>query len=161
MDTLVKPTTDITPGAQWVHGISNVDVADARPWEKVLPRLRKVTRDRTICAYNVAFDRTIVVADTHRAGKEPVHLEPSAHWYCLMEAYADWLGSNRWLRLGGGHRAAGDCHAARDVLIRMSQGRGSTFTPRPPAPGTPASGPPAGSALADVMPYGRCAAACG
>ncbi|OEJ36517.1 hypothetical protein [Streptomyces agglomeratus] len=46
-----------------------------------------------------------------------------------MEAYAAWLGSNRWLRLGGGHRAAGDCLAARDALVRMSEGRGTAFVP--------------------------------
>jgi DNA polymerase III epsilon subunit-like protein len=148
MDTLVKPTTAITPGAYWVHGISDEDVAEARPWEKVLPRLRKVTRDKVICAYNAEFDRAVVLGDTRRAGKKPLHLEPSENWWCLMQAYADWLGSNRWLRLGGGHRAAGDCEAARQVLITMSQGRGSAFAPRPPAPGDPVPGPPAGTALA-------------
>ncbi|WP_171053399.1 3'-5' exonuclease [Streptomyces marianii] len=148
MDTLVKPTTKITPGAHWVHGISDDDVADARPWEKILPRLRKVTKDRIICAYNAEFDRSVVLGDTHRAGKKPLHLEPWDNWFCLMDAYAKWVGSNRWLRLGGGHRAAGDCETARDVLIRMSKGRGSSFTPRPPAPGDPVPGPPAGTVLA-------------
>ncbi|WP_328349729.1 hypothetical protein OG800_03230 [Streptomyces sp. NBC_00445] len=54
-----------------------------------------------------------------------------------MEAYAEWLGSPRWHRLGGRHRALGDCEAARKVLITMSKGRGTTFTKTPPAPGDP------------------------
>ncbi|RYJ31228.1 hypothetical protein CU044_0547 [Streptomyces sp. L-9-10] len=46
--------------------------------------------------------------------------------------YSDWLGSSRWLRLGGAHRAAGDCEAAaRQVLIEVSKGMGTAFTPRP------------------------------
>ncbi|MFF6903349.1 exonuclease domain-containing protein [Streptomyces hydrogenans] len=147
-DTLVKPTEPITSSARYVHGISDEDVAEARPFERVLPRLRKVTKDRIICAYKAEFDRAVILGDVLRAGKKPGHLEPRESWYCLMEAYAAWLGSSRWLRLGGGHRAAGDALAARDVLVRISQGRGSTFTPRPEAPGDPVAGPPAGSALA-------------
>ncbi|MFF4715211.1 hypothetical protein ACFY2V_28035 [Streptomyces eurythermus] len=44
------------------------------------------------------------------------NLEPEDTWYCLMEAYAQWLGSRRWLRLGGSHRAVGDCESGRQVL---------------------------------------------
>ncbi|MFF3958846.1 3'-5' exonuclease [Streptomyces sp. NPDC001890] len=148
MDTLVNPGVPIEDGALWVHGITDEMVADARPFEKILPRLRKVTKGRTVCAYNVEYDRSVVLKDIARAEKKPMHLEPSDNWYCLMQAYADWLGLRRWLRLGGGHRAAGDCEAARQVLIEMSKGRGTEFTPRPPAPGDPVPGPPAGSVLA-------------
>ncbi|MFF8387782.1 3'-5' exonuclease [Streptomyces kanasensis] len=147
-DTLVKPTEPITSGARHVHGISDEDVVNARPFEKALPRLRKVTKDRIICAYSVQFDRAVILGDIRRAGKKPGHLEPRESWYCLMEAYAAWLGSNRWLRLGGGHRAVGDALAARDILIEMSKGRGNEFTPRPAVPGDPVAGAPAGTALA-------------
>ncbi|MGW5216179.1 3'-5' exonuclease [Streptomyces sp. NPDC004051] len=129
LDTLVNPGVPIEDGARWVHGITDEMVADARPFEKILPRLRKVTRGRIICAYGAEYDRTVVLKDVERAGKKPMHLEPEGNWYCLMQAYADWLGVRRWLRLGGGHRAAGDCEAAQQVLIEMSKGRGATFTP--------------------------------
>ncbi|MFJ4745390.1 3'-5' exonuclease [Streptomyces sp. NPDC088775] len=148
MDTLVDPGAPISAGARWVHGITDEMVAGARPFAKVLPRLRKVTKGRTVLAYNAAFDRTVVLGDIARAGKKPMHLEPSGGWYCLMEAYADWLGSRRWLRLGGTHRAVGDCESARQVLIEMSKGMGTAFTPSPPAPGDPVPGPPSGSVLA-------------
>ncbi|MEU5900222.1 3'-5' exonuclease [Streptomyces venezuelae] len=128
MDTLVKPTEPISQGAQWGHGLSDADVAGARSWEKVLPRLRKVTKNRIICAYNSSFDRGIILSDTRRAGKKPLHLEPWDNWYCLMDSYAAWIGSSRWLPLGGGHRAASDCTAARQVLVEMSKGRGVEFS---------------------------------
>jgi DNA polymerase III epsilon subunit-like protein len=147
LDSLVRPTEPISDGARWVHGITDEMVADARPFEKVLPRLRQVTKGRVICAYNVDFDRGVVLGDVRRAGKKPMHLEPEDSWFCLMEAYKDWVGSFRWLRLGGRHRALGDCESARKVLLRMSQGRGATFTPAAPAPGDPVPGPPAGSVL--------------
>ncbi|MEU6277077.1 3'-5' exonuclease [Streptomyces populi] len=136
MDTLVNPgDREISDGARWVHGITDEMVASARPFEKVLPRLRKVIKGKIICSCNVAFDRAVVLGDVQRAGKRPMHLEPEDSWYCLMEAYKDWLGAFRWLRLGGRHRALGDCESARKVLIRMSEGRGSVFTPAPPRPG--------------------------
>ncbi|GHB76289.1 hypothetical protein GCM10010331_75250 [Streptomyces xanthochromogenes] len=151
MDTLVNPgDAEISDGARWVHGITDEMVADKRPFEKVLPRLRKVTKGRVVLAYNAEFDRSAVLRDVARAGKKPMHLEPWDSWYCLMNAYADWLGSRRWLRLGGGHRAAGDCEAARQVLVEMSKGRGAVFAPLPVAPGANVPGPPAGSALATV-----------
>ncbi|MDI5903691.1 MULTISPECIES: hypothetical protein [Streptomyces] len=78
----------------------------------------------------------------------PMYLEAEDSWFCLMEAYKDWVGSFRWLRLGGRHRALGDCESARRVLIRMSKGRGSTFTPTAPAEGDPVPGPPSGTVLA-------------
>ncbi|MFI8177990.1 3'-5' exonuclease [Streptomyces microflavus] len=149
MDTLVNPgDAEISDRARWVHGITDEMVADKRPFETVLPRLRKVTKGRVVLAYNAEFDRSVVLRDVARAGKKPMHLEPWGSWYCLMNAYADWLGSHRWLRLGGSHRAAGDCESARQVLIEISKGRGVEFTPTPPAPGDPVSGPPPGTILA-------------
>lgn len=65
-----------------------------------------------------------------------------------MEAYKEWLGVLRWLRFGGRHRTLGDCESARKVLIRMSEGRGSVFTPAYSGPGDPVPGPPTGSVLA-------------
>ncbi|MFF2228727.1 exonuclease domain-containing protein [Streptomyces globisporus] len=132
MDTLVQPEAPISPRAFWVHGISDEDLvaAKARTFDRVLPRLRKVTKGRVICAYNEEFDRTVVTNDARRVGKWPMHLAEPANWFCLMDSYVTWLGSGRWLALGGGHRALGDAKAARDVLVEMAAGRGTTFTPR-------------------------------
>jgi hypothetical protein len=39
LDTLVNPGCAISPGAQWVYGITDAEVADAPPWSQVLPEL--------------------------------------------------------------------------------------------------------------------------
>ncbi|WP_146610554.1 exonuclease domain-containing protein [Streptomyces sp. AC1-42T] len=154
MDTLVQPEAPITDGAFWVHGISDEDLvaAKARTFDRILPRLRKVTKGRVICAYNEEFDRTVVTNDARRVGKRPMHLAEPANWFCLMKSYATWLGSGRWLALGGGHRALGDATAARNVLVEMAAGRGTPFTPRPPAPDGPVPEPPTDSTLKAVVP---------
>ncbi|MFF5393180.1 3'-5' exonuclease [Streptomyces sp. NPDC013012] len=138
MNTLVNPgDATISDGARWVHGITDEMIANARPLEKILLRLRKVTKNRTILAYNAEFDRAVVLGDIKRAGKRPMHLEPESSWHCLMQMRTDWLGAYRWPKLGGSHRALGDCESARQVLIEMSKGRGTAFEPCPPAPGAP------------------------
>jgi hypothetical protein len=122
LNSLVNPgDVPIAPGAYAVHGISAQRLVNAPTWEKVLPKLRKVTRGRTILAYNSDFDRRVILGDTRRAGRKPMHLEDRANWGCLMNRRSDWLGTSRWLRLGGGHRALGDCQAAREVLIDIAQ----------------------------------------
>ncbi|WP_055691219.1 3'-5' exonuclease [Streptomyces prasinus] len=129
MDTLVNPgDAEISDGARQVHGITDEMVVDTRPFGRILPRLRKVAKGRTICAYSAEYDSTVVLKDVERAGKKPTHLEPWDNWYCLMQAHADWLGARRRLRLGGGHRAAGGYEAARQVLLKISQGRGFEFS---------------------------------
>lgn len=39
---------------------------------------------------------------------------------CLMGRRSDWLMRRRWLPLGGGHRARGDCEVAFDLLAAMT-----------------------------------------
>ncbi|WP_307671853.1 3'-5' exonuclease [Streptomyces sp. V4I2] len=70
MDTLVKPTEPISDGARWVHGITDEMVARARQFEKILPRLRQVTKGKVICAYNADFDRGVVLGDVPAGGEE-------------------------------------------------------------------------------------------
>ena len=50
------------------------------------------------------------------------------------------VGPSRRLPLGGGRRVLGDTEASQDVLIEMSMGRGTTFTPLPPVPGATPQG---------------------
>ncbi|GAB1646849.1 exonuclease domain-containing protein [Krasilnikovia sp. MM14-A1259] len=121
LDTLVNPGCPIEPGAQAIHGISDADVANAPTWDKVLPRLKRVTKGKQVLAYNADYDQGVVLRDTERAGRKAGHLADADRWACVMQARSDWAGSRRWLPLGGGHRAVGDCQAAREVLIDMSQ----------------------------------------
>lgn len=120
LDTLVNPGAPITPGAQWVHGIGDDDVADAPPWAEVLPKLLQVTEGRTILAYNAEFDRSVIVGHSRRDQLDPGHLGKLDRWGCLMHRRSDWQLRQRWLPLGGGHRALGDCQTAWDLLCAMT-----------------------------------------
>ncbi|MEO6086679.1 MAG: 3'-5' exonuclease [Umezawaea sp.] len=122
LDTLVHPgDIAIEPGARAVHGITLDHLATARTWDKIAPKIRKVTKDRIVLAYNAEFDRGRIVADCERYGLRPMHLADPHNWGCVMNRRSDYLRTRRWVALGGGHRALGDCHSARDVLIGMAR----------------------------------------
>jgi DNA polymerase III epsilon subunit-like protein len=122
IDALVNPgTVPISPEAFRVHGISDADVATAFTWPHVLPTLIQLTRGRRILSYNSGFDRGRVRWDCDRYQLDSTHLGDHDNWDCLMAARSAWLGTDDSLPLHGCHRAVGDTHAARDVLIGMSR----------------------------------------
>lgn len=130
LDTLVRPTEGVTiaPGAHFCHGLTLEDLADAPPWEKVLPKVRKATKGRRMLAYNAPFDRGRIVSHTEQVGKRPMHLADPANWDCLMAARSNFYGHGR-RALNGPHRAMGDCRAGRDLLVKLSQGKGRRHRP--------------------------------
>src|SRR4030095_4599713 len=121
LNTLVRPGQPIAPEAQWIHGISDADVADAPAGAEVLPRLLDVTRGRTVLAYNAEYDAGVIAADTARVGLDLGHLGDDGRWACVMNRRSDWARAWRWLPLGGGHRALGDSQTAREVLLEMAE----------------------------------------
>ncbi|MEU7822941.1 3'-5' exonuclease [Catellatospora sp. NPDC049133] len=120
LDTLVNPGRPISPEAQWVHGISDQDVADAPTWAQVLPQVLAAIGDRRVLAYNESFDRRMVRADTRRAGADVGVLPGPARWGCIMQARSDWWHYEGRIALDGGHRALGDTEAARQVLLDIA-----------------------------------------
>jgi hypothetical protein len=120
LDTLVDPGCPIQPGAQAVHGITAADVAGAPPLSEVLPELLTVTRGRTVLAYNAAFDAGVIARHTSRDQLDPGHLAEAGRWACLMGRRSAWALRYRWLPLGGGHRALGDCQTAYHLLCAMT-----------------------------------------
>ncbi|MBW4700362.1 3'-5' exonuclease [Micromonospora sp. RL09-050-HVF-A] len=119
LDTLVAPGCEVEPEARWVHGISDAELADAPPLAEVLPKLLEVTAGRTVLAYNAEFDHAVLGRHTGRDGLDPSHLGDIDRWACLMIRRSDWEMRRRWLPLGGGHRALGDCQTAYDLLRTM------------------------------------------
>jgi DNA polymerase III epsilon subunit-like protein len=120
LDSLVNPGCPVHPQARWVHGISDADLADAPPLAEVWPRLLAVTAGRSVLAYNAEFDRATVLRHAHRDGLDPAHLAEADRWSCLMGRRSHWLMRRRWLPLGGGHRARGDCEVAVELLAAMT-----------------------------------------
>ncbi|BBG20748.1 putative exonuclease (plasmid) [Actinacidiphila reveromycinica] len=121
LNTLVDPQSPVSEGARAVHGIADADVHGQPTFDQMLPDLLTATADRTVLAYNEAFDRECIVNDCRRLGLSAGHLGQLSTWDCLMERRSDWEGISRWLPLGGGHRALGDAQAALRLLHDLAQ----------------------------------------
>jgi hypothetical protein len=120
LDSLVQPGAPVAPEARWIHGITDAELADAPTLAEVWPRLLQATAGRTVLAYNADFDHTTLLRHAHRDGLKPAHLAQAGRWSCLMNQRSAWLMRHRWLPLGGGHRALGDCQVAYDLLAAMT-----------------------------------------
>ncbi|MFN6548178.1 3'-5' exonuclease [Mycolicibacterium nivoides] len=128
LDTLVNPQCPMTPAAQAVHGIteSEVNAEHVPTWEKVHERFAEVTHGRVILAYNADYDRQVVADDCLRYGVDSAGSTSHAHWWAdVMVPRSDFMGTKRWLRNGGGHRALGDVEQTRGHLLTMAAGSSS------------------------------------
>ncbi|MFF8992589.1 3'-5' exonuclease [Streptomyces sp. NPDC014983] len=121
IDTLVHPGAGvrISREARAVHGITDAMVAEAEPWERVLPRVLATTEGRTVLAYNSPFDKRMTVGHARAVGADPGRLALEASWECLMRRRSRWLRTTSRRRLGGRHRARGDALAALEVLRQL------------------------------------------
>lgn len=60
LDTRLRPTVDIHPKAQRVHGISAEALIDAPTWTDIAPRLRLLLEGRKVVAFNSEFDARLL-----------------------------------------------------------------------------------------------------
>lgn len=124
LNTLVDPgQVPIEPGAQAVHGISIDDLVGAPTWSVVWDQLLAAVEDRTVLAYNAAFDRGRILHDCARIGVDPGDLASETKWQCIMLRRSEALGTRLSIALNGGHRALGDVRAARALLQLLAIGR--------------------------------------
>lgn len=116
---LIKPSKPIPPDATRIHGITNEMVASAMPAADLWPMVHMIMCGSALLAYNAPFDSQMV--------EQTFGPEARGHeWHCLMNAWMEFHGLERWQRLDnacyqigvpvGGHRAMGDAKAAREVL---------------------------------------------
>lgn len=122
LDTLVCPPVPITAAATAVHGLRDVDVADAPTARVVAPQLLEVTRGRRLLAYNAPYDRAVLAAELTAAGVNPGSLADVRRWSCLMRLRSRAEGAP-WARLQGTHDALGDCRATLAVLRDLAGAR--------------------------------------
>lgn len=143
LDTLVRPTLPIDPGAAAVHGITDEMVKDAPPFLEVWPLVQAALQDRTLTIYNWQYDVGILHNMLMRAG---LFMTPQGDFgyrdgTCAMEQYAAFYGdwnsryhSYRWQKLTAAcvqmrvspvdappHSALGDCLRALRVIEKMAE----------------------------------------
>lgn len=95
MDTLIKPTVPIHPGASEVNGITTDLVKDAPTFDEVYIELSGLLAGTPIIAYNMPFDWRMV-QQTASAYKLPLPRTGKQH--CAMREYAIYRGT-RWQKL--------------------------------------------------------------
>ena len=161
INSLVKPSKPIPPGATEIHGISQEMVQSAPTFRDLVPELDRILSGRTVLIYNVEFDVGKLDRSARANGFSPdVHgayypwwmgtdFAPSL-WHCVMELYAayygdwnDYHGSYRWQRLGAAlgqcglevptsiHRAHADAEMTRRLVLHMAQGQLTLPAPKP------------------------------
>ncbi|WP_162603867.1 3'-5' exonuclease [Streptomyces sp. CS014] len=128
MSTLVNPRRNIPRDAFSIHGIRDTDLLDAPTFRQAHKQLCAVLNKRRVVVWNVEFDRRILINEALANGISfPGGGKGGQDWECAMLKYSQWRGiwkSERegyaWQKLGGTHRAAGDCLTVIDKLEQMA-----------------------------------------
>lgn len=130
LDTLVRPTCEISPGAYELHNLSADALAAAPTWADLWPQVQALLDGRLVATYNSRFDLRLLLQSCAAHGiHDPVALDP----HCLMQLATNHLKSKRWLSLGQAcfwldvtpqppaHRALGDARTALAVLRAIAE----------------------------------------
>lgn len=135
LESLLDPGEPIPPEATAIHGITDAMVAGRPAFAEILPALTAALAGRRVLIYNARFDTQRLaheVASCQHGG--PARREAAAEsWLAgftaedAMAPYSAWVGEvdelrggYRRQRLGGAHRAVGDCAAVLDLLDLMA-----------------------------------------
>ena len=115
IDTLIKPTIEIEPGAQAVHNISAEAVNSAPTFAEVLSKLAKLIKGRLVIIYNADFDKRLLdqSADAHNMAL------PDFESVCAMKLYAIYHGD--WNDYHDNFRWQSQDKAARQMGIPQSE----------------------------------------
>lgn len=128
MNTLVNPEFRIPVRASGVHGIYDVDVAEADTFADIYPQLASIIEERDVVAYNHDFEQAIFQIVCNRY-EQPNF--PTTTWHCAMRAYSNHRGARRFYKLtdacyhehimvADAHRALGDCIMTLQLMRKMA-----------------------------------------
>lgn len=125
-DRLVAPGIPIPTAAQTVHGLRDVDVADAPPYPKVHPELEGFLANRLLIGYSVDFDLAMLHAEADRnqlTFSEPPYLDVMALAAGLSpqrrQIALEDLAKRYDVKPAGRHTAIGDARMTAEVYVRM------------------------------------------
>jgi hypothetical protein len=90
-------------------------------WERVLPKVRDLTRGRVVIACHPTDDRARIEAATRQAGKRMMHLDDADVW---TRPPGEQLDGYAW-----GPTSRERCGQVRETLLRLARGRGRAHTP--------------------------------
>jgi len=134
LDTLIRPTRPISPGAEKVHGISDAMVADAPTWADIHGVVCRLLTGTTVIIYQQEFDLRLMKQSARANDCRLPQLDsacamlwlhdflktrtdPNPKWPKLTEA-ADMFGVTPQ---GTAHRALCDAIMTRDVLLAVRE----------------------------------------
>jgi DNA polymerase III epsilon subunit-like protein len=127
-ESFVKPKGDIPSEARDIHGITEKMVKDAPTWMEVWPEVYPILKDRIVLMYNADFHiramkTSFLVYETmDEAFEEEFRQIDGLQSECVMIAYAQYKGDERWRKLSEAcgynirHRALDDCRAILEVI---------------------------------------------
>ena len=117
-----------------IHGIREVDVADALDWQSSVARISAFMGDDHLVAYNATFDASVM-----RKASEHLGLPlPGRHFYCALKLAQQHLDLPRHklpdvasalsLPAFTHHDAAADAHACAEVVLAIAARQGLATT---------------------------------
>jgi DNA polymerase-3 subunit epsilon len=122
----IRPSVDVSPGAQAVHGISQEDLDQELPFSDFAEGIEQIIMSADILmGYNVSFDIRFLEQEFKRLGldldlSKKLVVDPLRIWHSmeprkLENAYERFVGGE----LGGAHAADADTKAVLEVLHGM------------------------------------------
>lgn len=138
LNSLVRPTLDISQEAIAIHGITNQLVENAPTFEELFLPILKAVEDKDLVIYNAEFDLRLIRQSLKPYGVRlafPSSVRRGGRIFlngglvhCAMEYFSQWVGewnhkydNYRWQSLpGGDHSAIGDCKATLEVIKQIA-----------------------------------------
>lgn len=122
LDTLVKPSKPIEASATAVHGITNAEVRNAPTAGRIYPEIQNAIAARVAVIYNQAFDRKVLkTAFGFRPLITKGFLDPMPYYAQCRGEWNGYRGEYQYPKLGGNHRALGDCWQVLKIIREMAQ----------------------------------------
>lgn len=136
LETLINPGIPIPPDATYIHGITNEMVATAPTFAEVYERVFGLLDGKAWVAYNIAFDRDVLVDACDAINQpRPKSVDSCDVMYLAAPIWGEWSdywGDWKWVKLveacwcagidvaAEAHSSAGDCLRTLGVLKAIS-----------------------------------------